>query len=195
MSSDSLLTTGIASLVVIATLLALIRNAEAYTGAVRIVAFACRTLFVALLAGGFLAFCIAVSIYGGMRLWNDVRVAVQGIETYADVVSTERHEAMRGRRLRRRYTHAYTTTLRPAPQCGIETTVVELDEAPVTGDRVRFYCVPDAGIAALSAEIDWSFALLALVFPVALWLTGDFLLFALQESWRPVFDKPKKARG
>jgi hypothetical protein len=182
---------GIAVLVLGGALYVFISDAEEYTGAKRVAAFVCRIVVYSLFASGLMAFMGVISFYGASQTWTQAQLALWGIKTYADVVSVEHHQTWGGRRLRR-YVDAYTTTLRPAPQCGVENAVVELKEASSNSGRIYFYCVPSKGIAGVTNEIDWSLALLNLFYAGIFLFVGRFLFYVLRDGWRPMFDKPKR---
>jgi hypothetical protein len=166
-----------------------IKDAEQYTGAVRVLAIVCRMISVIVLATGLMAVGGFFMHLFASDAWNKIQLSLYGIEAHANVLSVRRHQVMRGRRFRRRSVEAYAVTLKPAPQCGTELVEMELDEMPKVGDRVYLYCLPNMGIVARDIRIGWG-AYFVTFFFVAIFCLGAWLLVStILYGWRPLLVK------
>lgn len=165
-----------------------IKNAEQFTGAVRVLAIVCRMISVIVLAVGLMLLGGFFARLFGLDAWNKIQLSLHGIEAQADVVSVRRHQVTRGRRFRKRSVDAYATTLKPSPQCGVELATIDLDERLNAGDRVYLYCVPTSGIVGRDINVRWGTYPLTLFF-VAICCLGAWLLVStILYGWRPLFE-------
>lgn len=166
-----------------------IKDAEQFTGRVRVLAIVCRMISVIVLAAGLMAAGGFFTRLFVLDAWDKIQLSLYGIEAHAEVLSVRRHQVTRGARFRKRSVEAYATTLKPAPQCGTELVETELDEMPKVGDRVYLYCLPNTGIVARDISIRWGTYFVAMFF-VAIFCFGAWLLIStLLYGWRPLLDK------
>jgi hypothetical protein len=127
--------------------------------------------------------------YAALKAWDDIQILAQAVETYGHVLRVTPHQVPHGRRFQRRYSESYTTTLQLAPECGVESGAVELDERPDGASRVHLYCVPGTGIVAVDRGIDSTTAFVFLFFGGTFGYGAWLFAVTLLRGWRSLLEK------